>query len=261
MIVRQLQPKFVPKVWGSMDLGPWFPKPSEKIGEVWFPAGNLLIKFLFTTEALSVQVHPDDDYAGRCENSLGKTEMWHILRAQPEAQIALGFKRKLDPSELRDLCASGEVIHQLNWRGVRPGNTFFIPPGTVHAIGSGLVLCEVQQNSDITYRMFDYGRPRELHLERAMDVATLGQFADSADPNPDDSTVVSCEYFVTSIRKLVAPEQIDSHRFAVMLHGTGTVGGQPFQAGTVWETGAAAVEISPAEETEILLTGKPVTTA
>src|SRR6476660_7140505 len=159
-MVTRLTPRFVPKVWGSIHLEPWFPNASEKIGEVWFeplPGASalpLLIKFLFTTEPLSVQVHPE-----------GKTEMWHILAAEPGAKIAAGFREPITGQRLRESALSGEIEQLLEWFEARPGDTFFIPAGTVHAIGAGLVLCEIQQHSDLTYRLFDYGRRRELHLD------------------------------------------------------------------------------------------------
>ena len=125
----------------------------------------LLVKLLFTSDNLSVQVHPGDAYAREHHNSRGKTEMWHILRAEPEAKIALGLRERVTPERLREAAQSGEIMELLNWVPARPGDTFFVPAGTIHAIGGGLALCEMQQHSDITYRLYDYGRPRELHLE------------------------------------------------------------------------------------------------
>ncbi len=170
-MMRRLTPSFREKVWGATRLGPWFPDSDRKIGEVWFegPFGNdadlpLLVKFIFTTEKLSVQVHPEDEYAGLHHQSRGKTEMWHILAAEPGAQIAAGFRESITPEQFREAALSGAIEQELQWFDARPGDTFFIPAGTVHAIGPGLALCEIQQNSDVTYRLYDYGRPRELHL-------------------------------------------------------------------------------------------------
>ena len=146
------------------------------------PAFPLLVKFLFTTDQLSVQVHPSDAYAQEHERSAGKTEMWHVLRAEPGARLAIGFRNDLaegprwERSELRKAVESGAIEEMLDWMEVRKGDSFFVPAGTVHAIGPGLVLCEIQQNSDITYRFYDYnrlgtdGRPRPLHIEQALDV-------------------------------------------------------------------------------------------
>ena len=138
--------------------------------ERWYtsePPLPILVKHLIAAEKLSVQVHPD----GEC--GVGKTEMWHILSASPGAQIALGFTQPVDAEALRAAAASGEIERLLRWIPVNTGETYFIPAGTVHAIGGGITLCEIQQNSDITYRLYDYGRPRELHLDRALEAADL----------------------------------------------------------------------------------------
>src|SRR5579863_10722473 len=178
MHVRKLDPSFREKIWGATRLEPWFPNSPSKIGEVWFEAahGLPLVKFLFTTEKLSVQVHPGDAYARQHHGSPGKTEMWYILAAEPGARIAAGFREPLTPEQARAAAVSGEIEGLLQWFDARPGDAFFIPAGTVHAIGAGLVLCEIQQNSDVTYRLYDYnrpgadGQPRPLHLEKALDV-------------------------------------------------------------------------------------------
>ena len=142
----------------------------------------LLIKFLFTTDKLSVQVHPSDAYAQEREGSAGKTEMWHVLQAEPGARLAIGFREELtrgprmERSELRNAVENGEIEAMLDWTEARGDDTFFVPAGAVHAIGAGLVLCEIQQNSDVTYRFYDFnrpgmdGRPRPLHIEQALDV-------------------------------------------------------------------------------------------
>ncbi len=126
-----------------------------KCGLKAFPNLPLLIKFLFTTEAL---------VRFRCIPE-GKTEMWHILAAEPGAKIAAGFRVPITEQKLRESAVSGEIEELLEWFEARPGDTFFIPAGTVNAIGAGLTLCEIQQWSDVTYRLFDYGRPREMHLD------------------------------------------------------------------------------------------------
>src|SRR3954470_7243186 len=162
-MLSRLSTRLLPKVWGSTRLQPWYPDTSDKIGEVWFegpPHPPLLVKFLFTTEPLSVQVHPE-----------GKTEMWHILAAEPGAKIAAGFREPISEKRMRESALSGEIENLLEWFEARPGDTFFIPAGTVHAIGSGLTVCEIQQHSDTTYRLFDYGRPRELHLDEGIRVS------------------------------------------------------------------------------------------
>jgi mannose-6-phosphate isomerase len=190
---NRLPAVFKEKVWGRTDLSPWFGNESRKIGEVWFEADlPLLVKFVFTSEKLSIQVHPDDAFAAVHENSPGKTEMWYVLKADPGASIALGFREHLSVERLREAALSGEIERLLHWIPVRAGDTFFVPAGTVHALGAGLAVCEIQQQSDITYRFYDYGRPRELHLDKALQVATRGP----AGTRPQDLPV-TCEYFRT----------------------------------------------------------------
>jgi len=241
--MTKLTPIFKEKVWGSTRLEPLFRNSPNKIGEVWFEgAGHLplLIKFLFTTEKLSVQVHPNDDYAREHHDSAGKTEMWHILAAEPGAQIAAGFKETITPQRLREASLSGEIENLLEWHDAAPGDTFYIPAGTVHAIGAGLTLCEIQQHSDVTYRLHDYGRPRELHLDRAVEVSHLGPHParQKTAQNTYLERLVSSPYFTTS-RLCISKAQnyiATPHpgEFFIMIEGSGTVDGQPSIAGDVW---------------------------
>ena len=155
---RRLTSNLHERAWGS---------------ERWYtaePPLPILVKLLSTADKLSVQVHPD----GEC--GVGKTEMWHILSAAPGAQIALGFEQPVGAEELRAAALSGDIERLLRWIPVHPGETYFIPAGTIHAIGAGIEICEIQQNSDITYRLYDYGRPRELHLDRALEAADLNSW-------------------------------------------------------------------------------------
>lgn len=171
----KLRPRYVAKPWGRTDLPPVFSPPAgERIGEVWFEDGAdlpLLAKYLFTSERLSVQVHPNDEQARERGLSQGKSECWTILDACPGATLGLGFKRALSDDELRKSAADGSIVDLMQWRPVAAGDFFFVPPGTVHAIGGGISLLEFQQNSDVTYRLYDYGRPRELHLSDGISVA------------------------------------------------------------------------------------------
>lgn len=180
-----------------------------------WPRFPLLVKFLFTSDKLSVQVHPPDFYAGQKEQSPGKTEMWHVLKAAAGARLAIGFREDLraagrpGAAALRGAVESGAIEEMLDWREVRQGETFFVPAGTVHALGPGLVLCEIQENSDITYRLFDYnrpgtdGRPRPLQVDKALDVLewqTEGgrtvplEWASGA---PSGLCLAACPYFAT----------------------------------------------------------------
>ena len=145
------------------------------VGEIWFEPppqlDGLLIKYLFTSEKLSVQVHP------RAGTGVpGKDECWLVLDAEPEARLAIGFLEPLESDAVRTAALDGTIEDLLEWHPAKRGDFFYLPAGTVHAIGPGLTLVEIQQNSDITYRLYDYGRPRELHLDQALAVAERGPY-------------------------------------------------------------------------------------
>jgi mannose-6-phosphate isomerase len=148
----------------------------------------LLVKFLFTADKLSVQVHPDDEGARRVGQSFGKTECWYALDAKPGAQVALGLKPGVSIEQFREAIKSVQAEELLNWVDVHPGDMLYVAAGTVHTIGGGLLLVETQQSSDITYRLYDYGRPRELHIEEGLAAIKLHNRAgkvvrgDSDDP-------------------------------------------------------------------------------
>ncbi len=174
MTARQLPTRMVDKVWGRDILPAPFVAPAgERIGEIWFEpppeVPQVLVKYLFTSEKLSVQVHPSDDTAQAGE--AGKEECWLVLDAEPDARLAIGFERDVTPEEIAAAALDGTIEALLTWHPARAGDLFYLPAGTVHAIGPGLSLVEVQQTSDTTFRLYDYGRPRELHLERALAVA------------------------------------------------------------------------------------------
>jgi mannose-6-phosphate isomerase len=254
-----LPTRFLEKVWGTPDLLPWFPTSDKKIGEVWFEADlPLLIKFVFTADRLSVQVHPNDDYAATHENSCGKTEMWYVMRADPGARIAIGFRETITRERLREAAVSGEIERLLNWIEVQAGDAFFLPAGTVHAIGSGLALCEVQQHSDVTYRLYDYGRPRELHLEKATEVSSI----QSASPK-SVMLPIDCEYFHTELARtttklLYKPEPTRFH-VVIFISGMGTIATQPFREGEAWlvPPGGRPFDIEPANPVKFLRTWVP----
>jgi len=244
----RLPTRWLEKIWGAENLGPWFPSSGQKIGEIWFEADlPLLIKFVFTSGALSVQVHPDDVFAAEHENSRGKTEMWYILRADPGAQLAIGFRETITPEQLTKSAISGEIEKLLNWIPVSAGDAFFIPAGTVHAIGAGLAICEIQQYSDITYRLYDYGRSRELHLEKAGRVSSLRAIEAKPVTLPID-----CQFFHTELARITLPLEYkpEAQRFHVLifLSGMGTIGEQAFQEGQAWlvPEGSASFTIAPA---------------
>jgi mannose-6-phosphate isomerase len=261
MALEALQSRFLEKLWGSHHLSPWFPDSPAKIGEVWLegPHGAqlpLLIKFLFTTERLSVQVHPNDAYAETHHNSKGKTEMWHILRAEPGAQVALGLNRALtSKQELREASESGAILGLLNWIDARPGDTFFVPAGTIHAIGAGLALCEIQQFSDVTYRLYDYGRPRELHLDDGVEVSNLNAY--QPEVKPKDALVI-CEYFRTELIEAPGPLTLAADpAILIAIQGEGAIDGTPFSQGQAWLTNSAPLHIEPAVPSRFLKTFVP----
>jgi mannose-6-phosphate isomerase len=240
----RLPTRFLEKVWGATDLLPWYPKSEQKIGEVWFEADlPLLVKFVFTSERLSVQVHPNDDFAGAHENSRGKTEMWYVLRADPGARLAIGFREPLGPERLRQAALSGEIEQLLKWIDVQAGDAFFVPAGTVHAIGGGLALCEIQQHSDVTYRLYDYGRPRELHLEKAIQVAFAGASDAKSVMLPIDCQYFHTELAMTSSSLLYKPEPGRFH-ILIFVSGMGTIAGQQLREGEAWLIPAASAPFS-----------------
>jgi len=254
------------RIWGTTKTDPWYRNTmGETIGEVWFQASDavpLLVKFLFTSDNLSVQVHPPDDYAASHHQSRGKTEMWHILRAEPGAKIALGVRVPVTPGELRGAAESGAIVDLLNWIPVRSGETYFIPAGTIHAIGGGLAICEVQQLSDVTYRLYDYkrvdqdGKERELHLDHSMAVSRLepGGAAQQAQTlGKGRELLVDSAYFRTErlvVKGGAAVPARRTNQLCIALEGEGAIGGRAFTAGETWEV--------PAEESAAISSASAV---
>lgn len=179
----KLNSLYVEKPWGRTDLPSVFGEAAgRKIGEVWFDAPDqplpILIKWLFTSEKLSIQVHPNDEQAMSLGLNSGKEECWIIVSAEPGARLGMGTLRPLSADELRSASISGEIEQLMSWKPIKAGDYFYIPAGTVHAIGAGITLVEVQQNADITYRLYDYGRPRELHLNNGIAVSDAKPYHD-----------------------------------------------------------------------------------
>ncbi len=176
MKAQKLDTIWVEKPWGVDRLPPPFDARTDgRVGEIWFrpPESNpLLVKYIFTSERLSIQVHPDDRQAQARGLPAGKEECWYILGAEPGAVLGIGTRHSLSERELADAARSGAIEALMEWHPVRANMFFHIPPGTVHAIGAGVTLVEIQQNVDVTYRLYDYGRPRELHLVDGAAVAT-----------------------------------------------------------------------------------------
>jgi len=221
----RLKPWFSERVWGKRDLRPWYADTgtAELVGEAWLTgpqcvvetgpfAGRsltsvaaelggefpLLVKLLFPAEKLSVQVHPDDVQAKALGETRGKTECWYVLQAEPGAAVALGLKDGTDAAMVRAAIAGGTMEDLLEWVPVSVGDMLFVDAGTVHAIGPGVVLLETQQTSDVTYRLYDYGRPRELHLEKGLQVMKAKTMAGKVAPRMMDgfTRLIEQKYFV-----------------------------------------------------------------
>lgn len=182
MGVRRLVAKRVPTLWGRRDLPTEFGgEQPQPVGEICFEDveegdSELLVKFLFTSEKLSVQVHPDDEAARRAGYPRGKDEAWIVLTAQPDAVIGVGLRAPTPRNVLRNAALKGSIDTLLDWHPVQAGEIYYAPAGNLHAIGGGLTLLEIQQNTDVTYRLYDYARPRNLHLDAALAVVRLEPF-------------------------------------------------------------------------------------
>ena len=219
----------------TFNLGDLFDANRELIGKKAskFERFPMIIKLIDARDNLSVQVHPSDEYALKNENSYGKTEMWYVAEVEESAGLYVGFNRDVSQEEFRTLIAENRLQEVLNFIPVKPGEWYFIEAGTVHAIGKGVVIAEIQQNSNLTYRLYDYGRvgadgkPRELHVEKGIKVSKLSAYT------PDKRT--SCEYFscektdFSGKTTLVADE--DSFVAIVILDGALTVEGTTYQKG------------------------------
>ena len=198
----------VHKPWGVGDLQPWssVDGSGDAVGELWFgradkdaPTPALLLKLLLTREPLSIQVHPDDTYARAMGMPNGKSEAWYILSAQPDAQIGAGLKHQVTPQQLRASIQNGSIADLVHWRPVAKGDVIYIPAGTIHAIGAGIVLAEIQQRSDATFRLFDYGRQRELHEDNGVAVAHPWPLRTPDHPAPrstNRTVLVASKHFV-----------------------------------------------------------------
>ncbi len=183
MTIEHARARAVPKPWGVEDLHPWSTvrHGGNAIGEIWYERSDiavkdpsLLLKLLFTSLPLSIQVHPDDAVAHSMGLPRGKTEAWYVLDAAPDAKVGLGLSRHLTPQQLRETIDDGSISDLLVWHAVSANDIIFVPAGTIHAIGAGLVIAELQQRSDATFRLFDFGRRRELQVENAIAVANAG---------------------------------------------------------------------------------------
>lgn len=214
MTLEKARKTSVTKVWGVRDTGPWQTADpnGQMIGEVWFERASptaappaLLLKLLFTGEPLSIQVHPDDASARAMGMPHGKSEAWHVLSAKPRAEVAVGLVRSLAPDELHAAIADGTIVDDVARREVSAGDTIVVPGGTIHAIGAGVIVAEIQQRCDITFRLFDYGRGRKLDVDSAMAVAIAGPAQPGSRPEILDPHVLAVtDHFVLERVELAA---------------------------------------------------------
>jgi mannose-6-phosphate isomerase len=238
----------------------------------------LLVKFLFPMDKLSIQVHPDDAYAAKYEQAAGgrgKTEMWHILSAQPGAELLLGLKPGVTREEFLEALKKNTLEELFVHQPVRPGETYFVPARTPHAIGPGMTLCEVQEYSDLTYRVYDFGRvdafgnPRQLHIEKALEVTNFeasraGKVSPLALHSPDANIrlLAACQFFATErwdCDRTTAIESDPKHfQLAIILHGSGCWYDDgmmsTYQAGQAWFVPATlpSIFLQPREQTSLL---------
>lgn len=250
----KLAARAVEKPWGRDALPtPFAGDEGRRIGEIWFQGTDgaqlpLLVKYIFTSERLSIQVHPNDSEAAARGLRSGKEECWYILDCKPGATLGIGLTQDISESTMRVAIADGGIEELIDWKSVRPGDFFFIPAGTVHAIGSGISLVEVQQNADVTYRLYDYGRPRALHLEEGLAVASLSPYRVGALQAAIGRSMTllptGIAPFALELRSWVAGEAFDlpaDLSWFVPLKGAGSIDGEPFQAGECWLAERAAV--------------------
>jgi mannose-6-phosphate isomerase len=267
----RLKPWFSKRPWGRLNLKPWYEEAgtTEKVGEAWltgpecvvetgelegrsfkavaaeFSAGlgggefPLLVKLLFPNEKLSVQVHPDDAHAQKMGQPRGKTECWYVLEAEPGAAVALGLKAGVTAEKFEVGVADGSLESLLEWVPVAEGEMIFVDAGTVHAIGPGVVLLETQQTSDTTFRLYDYGRARELHLDQGLVAMKMKTRAGKVAPREMDgfTRLIEEKYFTVDRFDLEAMEPV-----SLQTSGPGCLVGL---AGTV-------AVITPGDEVELL---------
>jgi mannose-6-phosphate isomerase len=267
----------MPPEWRGADLA--FQSPSRE-----FP---LLVKFLFPTDQLSIQVHPDDAYARQNEalGAVGKTEMWHVVSAEPGATLLLGLVPKVNREKFQSAIKQGGLETFFERLPVSPGDTFYVPSGTPHTIGAGMILCEVQQNSDLTYRLYDFnrvdthGNPRQLHIEKGMAVIDFdhrkgGKVPPVALPSVNGtkkSLLLACPYFATERWDFSTQHHTNSDtahfELLVILSGRGSIqwtgGSSSYQQGECWFIPANLGQFSivPESNTSILRTYVPTITA
>ena len=233
-----------------------------------FHAFPVLTKFIDAKDNLSVQVHPSDAYALENEGQFGKTEMWYVVEADEGAGLYMGLERECDADEFAAAVADGTVEKLLSFKKVKRGDVYFIPSGTIHAIGAGVVIFEIQQNSTLTYRLYDYmrrdkdGNLRELHVEKAMKVSLLEPYSEREFDKNDESLIGICEYFETHKYKLNFAKTTfnvdgDSFLSITCVGGEGTIEGEKITLGDTFFIPAGSGDITVEGSLEIITVRVP----
>lgn len=298
----RMVPAFDPRPWGTTDLAPIYPdhKFDEKIGEAWLTGDHckvangplagktlaelskqygralvgeaardperfpLLLKFLFPHEKLSVQVHPDDEQAQRTGQPWGKTECWYVVSAKPGSQVAMGLKPGVTRAQFEQSIAENRAEELLHWINIYPGEMIYVAGGTVHTLGPGAILMETQQQSDCTYRLYDYGRPRELHLRDG--IAAIKEKVGSGkvvrpgpmtlyDSRNQRAPMIAAPYFVVDLFDVKEPQTFrtvdetdkTSVQILVAVEGCGIVEAPGMEPVTLAKGDAAVIPASTAK--------------
>ena len=257
------------KIADGREMSVAFPRETWGTACEKFPFFPTLTKFIDAREKLSVQVHPSDSYALDHEGQYGKTEMWYVVEAEPGAGLYMGLEREATSEEFLTAVNDGSVEELLSFKEVKSGDVFFIPSGTIHAIGAGVVIFEIQQNSTLTYRLYDYmrrdkdGNLRELHVDKAMKVSDLKPYLSVECSKDDNSLVGLCEYFETHKYKLEFTNKslnVDNSSFlsVTCVNGSGEICGEKISKGDTFFCPAGAGKIEVCGDLEIITVGVPV---
>ena len=245
-----------------------FPRETWGTSAEKFHAFPVLTKFIDAQDKLSVQVHPSDTYALENEGQFGKTEMWYVVEADEGAGLYMGLERECDTDEFAAAVADGSVEKLLSFKEVKRGDVYFIPSGTIHAIGAGVVIFEIQQNSTLTYRLYDYmrrdkdGNLRELHVDKAMKVSLLEPYKESIFDKNDESLIGTCEYFETrkyklNLSKITFKVEKDSFLSITCVGGEGKIESEKISLGDTFFIPAGAGEITVDGELDIIAVSLP----
>ena len=256
------------KIADGREMSAAFPRETWGASCERFHAFPVLTKFIDAMDKLSVQVHPSDAYALENEGQFGKTEMWYVVEADEGAGLYMGLERECDTDEFAAAVADGSVEKLLSFKKVKKGDIYFIPSGTIHAIGAGTVIFEIQQNSTLTYRLYDYmrrdkdGNLRELHVDKAMKVSLLEPYRELEFDKNDESLIGKCEYFETRKYKLNFTNKIfnvenDSFLSITCVGGEGMIEGEKLSLGDTYFIPAGAGEITVSGDVEIITVKVP----